>query len=136
MLKAIIDTNIWISALMKSSLTRPILEAFIQSKFVPIISDKLLKELNDTLNEPEVIELINTDEAKELITLINSKSERFNPTAEVNICRDSKDNFILSLLRESEMPLISLDKDLLVLSNKAKEFNILTPKEFLEQLRK
>lgn len=132
MLKAIIDTNIWISALMKSSLTRPIVKAFIAHRFIPVISDELLKELNDTLNTPDVKKLINPDETKELISLIDEKSQKVTPTTKIDICRDSEDNFILSLLIDSKTPLVSLDKDLLVLS---KEFDIIPPQEFLRRLK-
>ena len=134
MLKAIIDTNIWISALMKSSLTRPIVEAFIQMKFIPIISPELLKELHGALNKPKVAKLIPLEETKELITLINEKSQRLNPTQKVNICRDAGDNFIVSLLIEAKVPLVTLDKDLLTL--KSNDLDIMPPQEFLTLLKK
>jgi len=133
MLKAVIDTNIWISALLKSSLTRPILEAFAAGKFIPVISVKLLKELLDTLSKSEIKKLLHPDESKELIALIDEKSVKREPTIEVNACRDPEDNFILALSKASQAPLVTLDKDLLVLS---KEFNIISPKEFLQLLNK
>ncbi|HBU08443.1 MAG TPA: putative toxin-antitoxin system toxin component, PIN family [Candidatus Omnitrophica bacterium] len=133
MLKAVIDTNIWISALLKSSLTRPVLEAFIKEKFTPVISNELLKELNDTLNKSEIAELIKPDDAKELIALIAEKSKRVEPAVTLKICRDPEDNFILALSKASGTPLVTLDKDLLVLS---KEFNIISPGEFLKLLKR
>ena len=129
--EAIIDTNIWISALMKSTLTRPIIEAFIAGKFTPVVSPELIKELNDTLNEPEVVKLINKEEAQELIELITEKSRKIRPARKVKVCRDSGDDFLIALVIESKTPLISLDKDLLAL---AKEFPILPPRKFLNQL--
>jgi len=135
MLKAVIDTNIWISALMNSSLTRPILNAFINAEFTPVISNKLLKELNDTLNEPKVKRLIPANNAKELVALIDDKSHKFESALKLNACRDPNDNFILSLSIEAKVPLVSLDKDILVLKELG-EFNILSPKEFLDQLKK
>ena len=133
MLKAIIDTNIWISALLKSSLTRPVLEAFIKEKFTPVISNELLKELNDTLNKSEIAKLIESDEAKELIALIAEKSKRAEPAVTLKICRDPEDNFILALSKTSGAVLVTLDKDLLILSE---NFNIISPGEFLRHLNK
>ncbi len=130
--KAVIDTNIWISALIGSSLTRPVIKALAAGSFTPIISDKLLKELIDTINEQEIIRLINPDETKELVALISEKSRNINPKLKITACRDAEDNFILSLSVETKSPLVTLDKDLLVLSPK---FNIQSPREFLKQLK-
>ena len=135
MLKAVIDTNIWISALMNSSLTRPILNAFINAEFTPVISNKLLKELNDTLNEPKIKRLIPTNDAREFIALIDDKGHKFEPRLKLNVCRDPNDNFILSLSVETKTPLVSLDKDILILKESA-QFSILSPKEFLIRLKK
>src|SRR3989338_9190559 len=132
MLKAVIDTNIWISALLKSSLTRPILEAFIEGRFTPVISNELLKEFNDTLNKSEITKLVKPDDLKELITLIAEKGKHIEPLETLKACRDSQDNFILSLLKESNTLLVTLDKDLLALSQ---EFNIISPIEFLKKIR-
>ena len=129
--RAIIDTNIWISALMKSTLSRPVLTAFIEKRFQPVVSDELMRELNRVLNEPAVSKLVNKEEAKELITLIDEKSHKIKAAVKTNICRDPQDNFLISLLIESKAPLVTLDKDLLVLS---KELRILSPTEFLNQL--
>ena len=133
MLKAVIDTNIWVSALLKSPLTRPILEAFIKEEFTPILSNELLQELNDTLNKPEIARLIKTDEAKELIALIAEKSKRVEPAVMLKIYRDPEDNFILALSKASGAPLVTLDKDFLILSEK---FNVISPRQFLRRLNK
>lgn len=135
MLKAVIDTNIWVSALMNSSLTRPILNAFINADFTPVMSNELLKELNDTLNKPKIKRLIPANDAKEFIALIDDKSHKFEPVFKLNACRDSKDNFILALSIETKTPLVSLDKDILILKE-SKKFKIFSPREFLELLKK
>ena len=134
MRKAIIDTNIWISALLKSSLTKPILEAFHHSQFVPIMSDECLKELMETLNEPKLKKLIDSNEAKEFIDLISEKRIKIETNIKTNLCRDPDDNFLLDLLLETKAPLVSLDKDLLCL--KSGKLDILSPKEFLTLLKK
>jgi putative PIN family toxin of toxin-antitoxin system len=53
---------------------------------------------------------------KKLIDLINVYAEFYTAKSTVDVCRDSKDNFLLALAKESKADfLITGDKDLLVI---------------------
>ncbi len=79
MLKAIIDTNIWISGLMKSPLTMPLIDAFIENKFQSFVSNPLLKEIESTLAKPRIARRINKDIAREMLEMIAAKSKKHDP---------------------------------------------------------
>ena len=133
MLKAIIDCNIWVSGLMKSTLSKPILDAFERNEFQSVVSSALLREIEGTLSQPRIMKRIDGSVANEMLALIAAKSIRYDPIVKLKICRDPKDDFLLSMSFELDVPVVSLDKDLIVLAGK---FDILRPRDFMKLLAK
>ena len=133
MLKAILDTNIWISGLLLSSLTKPIVDAHAERKFLPIVSPDTIKELNQTLKKPRIRKLIAEDKAAEFLKFLDGASRLMEPSISLKVCRDPDDDAFISLAASAKIPLVSLDKDVLVLRGQI-DVEILHPKEFIKRL--
>lgn len=133
MAKVIIDTNVFLSAILFGGLPYKILEFWLQKRFILCISPELKGEIISKLTfkfsvPKEVVETISY--------LLDIYSEKYIPKKKITICKDPTDNFLLELAEESKADfLISGDK--LVLEIKAyKQTRIVSPKEFLEKIDK
>lgn len=132
MLKAVIDTNIFVRALLKSKTARPILEALIQGKFKLITSAALIDELLDVLSRPYLKPYIDEKDKAILLSIIDKAAEIVVPTQKIRACRDIKDDFILEccMVKGSSCILVSSDKDLLAL-DPFRGLRIIPPEEFI-----
>ena len=115
MLKVIIDTNIWISFLIGLSLKR--LHYFLYDKqFMILISNEQINELIDVLSRSKLQKYFSKEQVTEFLKLIETKSQIVEYKTIVNICRDPKDNYLLSMAIDSKADyLITGDTDLLEL---------------------
>ena len=115
MLKVIIDTNIWISFLIGLSLKR--LHYFLYDKqFMILISNEQINELIDVLSRSKLQKYFSKEQVTEFLKLIETKSQIVEYKTIVNICRDPKDNYLLSMAIDSKADyLITGDADLLEL---------------------
>jgi hypothetical protein len=128
--RVIIDTNLWISFLISKNYSQ--LDGIILSrKSTLIFSEELLNEFLTVIKRPKFRRFFNLEETENLIDIIQEYAQFIEVTSEVTLCRDVKDNFLLSLSKDSQADyLITGDKDLLEL----KEFEstkILTMTEFI-----
>ena len=67
MLKVVIDTNLWIRALLGGPVTRPILEAWRQNQFLAVVSEEILAELDDVWQRPRLKKHIDEQDARDLL---------------------------------------------------------------------
>jgi len=127
--KVIIDTNIWISFLIGKSLKG--LQNYIDSQSIKIIScDEQLLELSEVFNKPKIKKYLPKEHVEEFFDLFEESTELVKIITKTNICRDSKDNFLVSLAIDSKADyLITGDNDLLEL-NKIGETKVLKYTEF------
>ncbi len=96
--KAVIDTNIWISAILNPfGFPSKLLQSFEEGLFQPAISEPMFLELAEVLNRPRIKDKygLTIDDIKELLVLIEEHSEPVLLSGDVNICRDSKDNMVI-----------------------------------------
>ena len=114
--KIIVDTNIWISFLIGKSLKG--LQNQIDSQFIKIITcDEQLHELSEVFKKPKIKKYFSKDQIIEFFELLDESSEIFLILTKTNLCRDPKDNYLVSLAMESKADfLISGDMDLLELN--------------------
>ncbi|HZK06682.1 MAG TPA: putative toxin-antitoxin system toxin component, PIN family [Bacteroidales bacterium] len=114
-IKVIVDTNIWISFLIGKNLKG--LQNQIDSQFIKIIScNEQLHELADVFNKPKFKKYFTHDQITEFFELFDEFSELIAIKTVSNICRDPKDNYLVSLAIDSKADfLITGDKDLLEL---------------------
>lgn len=96
--RAVIDTNIWVSALLNPyGYPAKLRKAFEEGLIEVIISEPILEEIADVLNRPRIKDKYGVTEAdiRELLMLIEEHSEHVIVSDEVNICRDRDDDFII-----------------------------------------
>lgn len=132
-IKAVIDTNVFISFLLKSSLIHRIYQAFKDDKFLLVISERLLEEIKETFLEKE----LNIDLCllQELLTVTRLKGIMVKPTTKINTCRDPEDNFIIEMaIATKATHIVSRDKDILELKPLYEEISIVRPEEFIKEL--
>lgn len=137
-IKAVIDTNVFISSLIGKTKSNPkeIIDHFKNNRFLLVLSPSILKELEAVLREPKLKLIINKDETSALMSLIRIKGLFVIPSHNLNICRDIHDNKILeAALKANANFIVTGDKDLLVLKS-SQSVSIVSPKEFLNQLKK
>lgn len=113
--KIVVDTNVWISFLIGKSLTR--LQYYIDSKSILIVTcEEQIQELTAVFNRPRIQKYFTPEQVMEFFELLDESSQKVVLKTKVNLCRDSKDNYLLSLAIDSQADfLITGDNDLLVL---------------------
>jgi uncharacterized protein len=133
-MRVVIDTNVWLSALLWGGQPSLIIQLIEQKQVQAISSENILRELTDILQKPKLQKRLNQLEitandvviiAKRLMTLV--------VTEEVIIpqLRDPKDQMVLATAISGDAQIvISGDKDLLVLHPHS-NISILLPQEFV-----
>jgi hypothetical protein len=113
--RVILDTNLWISFLLTKSLSK-IDRLFQEERFVLLFSQELLDEFLEVAERPKFRKYFPIAELQNLLHRIKDKAEFVEVTSSIELCRDPKDNFLLSLAKDGKAThLITGDKDLLVL---------------------
>ena len=127
--KIIVDTNIWISFLIGKNLKG--LQNQIDSKFITIITcHEQLLELSEVFKKPKIKKYFSTEQIIEFFELLDESSEEFVLRTKTNLCRDPKDNYLVSLAIDSKADfLITGDKDLLEM-NRIEETIVLNYSDF------
>ncbi|MDX9696901.1 MAG: putative toxin-antitoxin system toxin component, PIN family [Bacteroidales bacterium] len=115
--RVIVDTNIWISFLISKSLgdlDKPILNG----KIVLLFSHESMTEFIDVTSREKLKPFFTDEDIAALIDLIEEYGEIVKINSQVQICRDTKDNFLLALAKDGKADyLVTGDKDLLILES-------------------
>lgn len=131
MIRILLDTNVYVSAILFNGKPRLILEDIIEEKINAFMSNEILKELEDTLSKPKF--KLTNDFIQIVILEVRDITRLTNPTPLKNYLdlRDRDDYHILEAAYSAKVDyLITGDKDLLSLK-KIREFKIVTPEEYL-----
>lgn len=94
--RIVVDTNLWIRALLGGPATLPVLEAWRADKFLVVISQPLLDELQEVSQRPRLRRGIDPFQAKALIEQLRWRGLWVEATAVPPRCRDPKDHPVLS----------------------------------------
>jgi uncharacterized protein len=94
--RIVIDTNLWIRALLGGPATLPVLEAWEASKFVVVISQPLLDELEAVAQRPRLKRAIDAAQAQALVEQLRWRGEWVEAKAVPPRCRDPKDHPVLA----------------------------------------
>jgi putative PIN family toxin of toxin-antitoxin system len=112
-LKVVLDTNIWIRALLGGRVTLPVLEAWRAGRFQVLISEPLLAELEEVCQRPRLKKHITREDAQDLLDLLRWSAIQVEPTTIPPQCRDPKDHpFLATAIDGGADALISGDSDL------------------------
>jgi putative PIN family toxin of toxin-antitoxin system len=137
MIKAVVDTNILIHALIKPQGSVGLIVMRLRhGAYALVYSPPLLDELIAKLSLPRIrvkyqIEL---EDIEALVALIVLRGERVLPTRRVKVCRDPDDNLVIETALAGEADyIVTGDDDLLVLK-RYESVHIATPRSFLSVL--
>ena len=132
MVRVVLDTNVFVSILLKSKSCLKIRNAFLDGAFDIVTSPDLIKELIATIGKPKFKNIFDHHEIKNLVELINIDAILSIPEEKITVCRDPADNIILECAVSGKVDfIVTGDKDLLTLKL-FRKIPIITPKKFLE----
>jgi putative PIN family toxin of toxin-antitoxin system len=130
--KVFFDTNVLLAAFLAEGASHRALAEAVGGKCEPVVSEQVLKEMEEKLLEkfrvpPRIV--------RESIELIRSSCDVVPvPDRAPEICRDPDDDAILAAAAAARVEfLITGDKDLLILG-RFERMRIVTPAEFLREI--
>jgi putative PIN family toxin of toxin-antitoxin system len=130
--RIIIDTNLWISFLITKNFTR-LDEIIFSKKCVLIFSQELLEEFLTVAKRPKFRRFFSSSDIEEILETIQEYAEFIEVTSKTEVCKDPKDNFLLSLSLDGNADfLLTGDNDLLILT-KFRKTSIVTISDFLDE---
>lgn len=131
--KIILDTNLWISFLITNNFHR--LDTLIENNNVTLIfSNELIEEFIDVVSRPKFKKYFSKKDIEKVLEYFDHFGELIQVRSDIQICRNAKDNFLLSLSVDSKANyLITGDKNLLVLK-KIEKTKIVTFTSFIEHI--
>ncbi|MDP9048165.1 MAG: putative toxin-antitoxin system toxin component, PIN family [Bacteroidota bacterium] len=98
--KVIIDTNLWISFLLKNDLS--VFDTIITStKITLVFSQELVEEFVEVTQRNKFRKYFDLDDVENLLVKVQSRAIFVTVTSRVDVCRDFKDNFLLALAVDS-----------------------------------
>jgi putative PIN family toxin of toxin-antitoxin system len=111
--RIILDTNLWISFLISKDFSK--LDSFLFSKKIELVfSQELLDEFLDVVKRPKFRRFFTNEDIEDILETIEEFAIFVPVNSRTDICRDPKDNFLLSLAKDSNAQyLLTGDKDLL-----------------------
>ncbi len=134
MIRAVVDTNILIRALIKPAGTvGPVLQRLASGDYLMVYSESLLTELLAKLALPRIRTKYHlTDPIIETtLAVIALRGELVKPTRRIKLCRDPNDDMLLEVaVAGSAQYIVTGDEDLLVL-RKFEAIRIVTSRVFL-----
>jgi len=114
--KAVIDTNIWISFLI-GKLLAGLDDYILDGLLEVVISDEQMEEITTVLRRPKFSKHFSVDDIEEFLSLLYKTARIVEVRHTIKDCRDEKDNFILeTAIRGKVDYIVTGDKDLLVLN--------------------
>lgn len=116
-MKILIDTNLWISAML-SERTRQRIFQIMANPEIEILADaKLLLELKTVVERPKFKHYFSPDFANKFFQTLRKRLDFIVPTSQIQICRDPKDDYLLAICRDGKVDfLLTGDSDLLSIS--------------------
>lgn len=95
-LRIVVDTNLWIRALLGGRVTLPLLEAWYTSRFTVVVSQALVDELDQVWRRPRLRERIDAEDAERLLEQLRFRGELVELATVPPRCRDPMDHPVLA----------------------------------------
>lgn len=130
--RAVLDTNIFVSAFLGKGPPARIYEAFKKGEFELISSKELVAEAAEVLMRPALG--IPPEDIKPAFRLLRKRALIIRPKDRIDVCRDPSDDLVLECAVSGKADwIVTGDQDLLSL-HPYRGISIVSPKEFLKQL--
>lgn len=136
-MRAVIDTNILIRALIKpKGSVGPILRRLRDGDYTAVYSEPLLDELLEKLALPRIRDKYNlTDtDVSDFLALLALRGEMVEPRRKVEVCRDPDDDLVIEAALEGRARFVVTGDDDLLSLEKFETVDFVTPRTFLESL--
>ncbi len=137
MICAVVDTNIFIRALIKpQGSVGPVLTRLRDGDYILLYAELLLDELLAKFALPRIRAKyhLSDEDVETVLALILLRGEPITPNRRITACRDPKDNIVLEVAVAGQADfIVTGDNDLLVL-HPFEGIPIVGPSEFLEAL--
>ena len=140
---ALVDTNVWISALINPrGHPARLMDAWLESQFQIVVSVALLDELVDVLSRPRIRDKyrLGAGDIAEFLRLIAENSIQVTTIGDLQLCRDPDDDLMLetALLGHAQFA-VSRDDDLkrdqdLISKMNEHGIEVLSVQQFLDRL--
>jgi putative PIN family toxin of toxin-antitoxin system len=112
-LRIVVDTNLWVRALLGGQVTLPLLIAWQAHKFTVVVSQTLIDELSDVAQRPRLRDRINPEDTVRLLEQLRLRGEWVEPTTVPPRCRDPRDHPVLATAIDGRADaIVSGDADL------------------------
>ena len=109
--RIIIDTNLWISFLLTNDFSK-LDKVFVDKRVILLFSQILLDEFLEVAQRPKFKKYFSLPDLERLLLQIKNEAEFIEVTSDIRLCRDPKDDFLLSLAKDGKAThLITGDKD-------------------------
>ena len=132
-IRIVIDTNWWVSFVIKKYQNQ-LLRILLDDRIEIYCSEELEREVMETLQAPRLVKIIKPSVLTDFTLTFPEGLVMVQVKSKVIVCRDEKDNFLLSLSKDAKADfLITGDYDLLDLKVFGKT-KILTMTAFLDLL--
>lgn len=144
-IKVLIDTNVWVSAFLNpGGYPAKIITAWLEDKIQVTTSIPLLEEISDVLQRPRIRckYRYSTEQIKKHFDLIVQRANKVEPTCNIHLCRDAKDNIVLETALSGRLKyLVTRDDDIkrdpvLIQAMSKSGIEIITVSKFLQVLAK
>jgi uncharacterized protein len=130
MIRILIDTNLWISALLSQKLQERLATLLANPEIYVLGHIELLEEVKEVAQRPKIQKYTTPEKVESLLLLLKDRLDWVTFHSDLHICRDEADNYLLAIAIDNEAQyLITGDKDLLVLHPLGK-LQILTLSDF------
>jgi putative PIN family toxin of toxin-antitoxin system len=96
--RAVIDTSVWVSALLNArGFPARVLEALRTGRFEVVLSEPLIEELVDVLSRPLIVKKYNLlpEDVVEFVAFLEAKAIYVAPSGQLRLCRDPHDDVVL-----------------------------------------
>ena len=139
----LVDTNVWVSALINPrGFPARLKDAWLEGRFDVVVSLPLLEEIADVLTRPRIQNKykLRDNDIEELLRLLQERARHAELTGAVHLCRDPDDDLVLeTALVGGAQVLVSRDDDLkddadLITQMQINGVHVLSVQHFLDWL--
>jgi putative PIN family toxin of toxin-antitoxin system len=131
--RVVLDTNLWISFLIRNDYAA-LTSLLLSGQVILVFSTELMSEFNEVTQRPKFKKYFSETNVIALMQIIDDYAEFVKVTSIVSLCRDKKDNFLLSLAIDGDVDyLLTGDADVLEL-NPQGNTKIITISNFFKEI--